>query len=49
MPRLIIFWVVFTQPTSTNKDMIGQPSIAGTPRPVQTTIHPAEVLMFSQS
>jgi len=44
-----VTWVVFTQPTSTDKNNIDQPSIAGSPRPVQTTIHPAEVLEFTSN
>jgi len=44
-----VTWVVFTQPTSTDKNNIGKHSIAGTPRPLQTTIHPAEVLCFTSN
>lgn len=42
-----VTWVIFTQASGINSNKAGHTSNAGTPRPVQTTIHPAEVLCFN--
>ena len=42
-----VTWVIFTQARGTSSGKTGHDSNAGTPRPVQTSIHPAEVLCFN--
>ena len=42
-----VTWVVFTQASGTSSEKTGNTSNAGTPRPIQTSIHPAEVLCFN--
>jgi carbonic anhydrase len=41
-----VTWVIFTQASGTSSGKTGNTSNAGTPRPVQTSVHPAEVLCF---
>jgi carbonic anhydrase len=41
-----VTWVIFTQASGTDVTKIGHASNAGTPRAIQTNIHPAEVLSF---
>lgn len=41
-----VTWVIFTQASGINSNKAGHASNAGTPRQVQTNIHPAEVLCF---
>tara|TARA_B110000037_G_scaffold9957_1_gene10832 strand:- start:7738 stop:8526 length:789 start_codon:yes stop_codon:yes gene_type:complete len=42
-----VTWVIFTQASGTSSGKTGNTSNAGTPRPIQTNIHPAEVLCFA--
>ena len=42
-----VTWVVFKQASGTSSGKTGNTSNAGTPHPVQTSIHPAEVLCFA--
>lgn len=42
-----VTWIVFTQASGINSNKAGHASNAGTPRPLQTSIHPAEVLCFA--
>ena len=42
-----VTWVIFSQASGTDVNKLGLASNAGTPRPIQTNIHPAEVLSFT--
>ena len=42
-----VTWVIFKQASGINSNKAGHASNAGTPRPLQTSIHPAEVLCFA--
>ena len=41
-----VTWVIFKHPSGTSSGKTGNTSNAGTPREIQTSVHPAEVLCF---